>query len=125
MTDPRYKAAQKHVREIKGFYTHLAVFVIINAFLFVMDLLTGPGWWFYWVVWSWGLGLAIHAYITFVGHRLFGPAWEERKMAELLGEKPKRRSALSDDADEVPTDYEDELPLPDAEAESRHGHASR
>jgi hypothetical protein len=125
MKDLRYKAARKHVREIKGFYTHLAVFVIINAFLFVMDLLTGPGWWFQWVVWSWGIGLAIHAYITFVGHRLFGPAWEEHKIAELLGEKPKHGSMLSDNADEIPPDYDEELPLPNAEAESRHRRASR
>jgi hypothetical protein len=120
MNDPRYTAARKHVREVKGFYTHLAVFVIINAFLFVMDLLTGPGWWFQWVVWSWGIGLAIHAYITFVAHRLFGSDWEEHKIAELLGEKPKRRRLLSDDVDEVPADYDQELPLPDVETESRH-----
>lgn len=125
MTDPRYKAAQKRVREIRGFYTHLAVFVIINAFLLVMDWLTGPGWWFYWVVWSWGLGLAIHAYITFVGHRLFGPTWEEHKIAELLGEKPKRGSILSHDTDEILADHDEELPLPDAEAESRHRGRSR
>jgi hypothetical protein len=120
MNDSRYQAARKHVREIKGFYTHLAVFVIINVFLFVMDLLTGPGWWFQWVVWSWGIGLAIHAYITFVGHRLFGPDWEEHKIAELLGEKPKRGRILSDDADEIPADYDHEPPLADVETEARH-----
>ncbi len=72
------------------------------------------------MVWSWGLGLAIHAYITFVGHRLFGPAWEEQKIAELLGEKPKRGKMLSDDADEIPADQDQERPLPDVETESRH-----
>jgi hypothetical protein len=125
MDDPRYKAAQKYVRGVKEFYTHLAVFVIINAFLFGVDVLTGSGWWFYWVALSWGIGLTIHAYVAFIDNRFFGSNWEERKIAELLGEKPKRRGVLTDDIDDSAADYDDNLPLPDADADTQHRRASR
>jgi hypothetical protein len=125
MDDPRYKAAQKYVRGIREFYTHLAVFVIINAFLIGVDVLTGSDWWFFWVTLSWGIGLTIHAYVAFIENRYFGSNWEERKIAELLGEKPKRRSVLTDGLDEDSAGDVDDLPLPDADAEPRHRRASR
>jgi hypothetical protein len=125
MDDPRYKAAQKYVRGVREFYIHFAVFVIVNAFLFALDVLTGSGWWFYWVVLSWGIGLAIHAYVAFVDNRFFDRNWEERKIAELLGEKPKRRGVLGDDLDDSTADYDDSLPLPDADADTRQRRASR
>jgi hypothetical protein len=88
-----------------------------------VDVLSGRGWWFYWVVLSWGIGLAIHAYIAFIDNRYFGSTWEERKIGELLGEKPKRQGFLADDIDPISAD--DDLPLPDADAEPRDRRASR
>lgn len=47
--------------------THIGVFVLVNTFLFLLNLLTGPGtWWFIYPFLSWGLGLAIHVWT----HRL-------------------------------------------------------
>ncbi|HVO69198.1 MAG TPA: 2TM domain-containing protein [Aggregatilineaceae bacterium] len=125
MDDPRYKAARKYVRGVKDFYTHLAVFVIINTFLFALDAVSGSGWWFYWVVLGWGIGLAIHAYVAFIDNRFFGSTWEERKIAELLGEKPKRHGRLAEDLDDSPADYDDSLPLPDADADTHQRRTSR
>ena len=43
----RYERAHARVQAIKGFYIHASVFVLVNIGLFVINLLTGGGWWFY------------------------------------------------------------------------------
>ncbi len=64
----RYEDARKRVEEIKGFYMHLIAYVVINAFLFVLNVLTSPRhYWFFWPLLGWGVGLALHALTTFPG----------------------------------------------------------
>lgn len=62
MTDDeanRYERARKRVREIRGFYSHLAIYLIVNAGLLAINLLTSPfSLWFYWPMLGWGLGVA-------------------------------------------------------------------
>jgi hypothetical protein len=43
----RYDRAHARVQELKGFYTHATAYVLVNIGLFVINLLTGGGW-FYW-----------------------------------------------------------------------------
>ena len=57
----RYERAQARVKELKGFYIHATAYVLVNIGLFVINLLTGGGWWFYWPLLGWGIGLAAHA----------------------------------------------------------------
>jgi hypothetical protein len=128
MDDKRYQAARKYVRKLREFYTHVAVYVVVNVFLFIVNVITGPDWWFYWVSLAWGIGLAIHAYEVFFQDRLFGPDWEERKIRELMGEKLKRdRFGEGAFEDEDEQDYqgdedEDDIPLPGVDAQRRrHG----
>ncbi|MCD4690500.1 2TM domain-containing protein [bacterium] len=81
----KYERARKRVEELKEFYTHLLTYVIVNAFLIVLNLMTSPG--YYWVKWpllGWGLGLAIHAGTVFIPGACWGRAWEERKIKELV-----------------------------------------
>jgi len=79
----RYEEARKRVEELKGFYVHLCVYVIINAFLFFLNQLTSPGqYWFYWPLLGWGVGVALHALTTFGG--VWGKSWEERKIKEIM-----------------------------------------
>ena len=48
MDDEQYKKAKKRVEELKGFYSHLAVYIVIITFLAVVNFFTTPGfWWFY------------------------------------------------------------------------------
>lgn len=84
--DPRYKAAKKRVEDIKGFYTHLLVYACVNAGLFLINLLTSPGnWWFYWALLGWGIGLAVHGLTVFVFEgRWLGPEWEQRKIERIM-----------------------------------------
>ncbi|WP_438026671.1 2TM domain-containing protein [Sorangium sp. So ce233] len=48
-------------RRRKGFRSHLFSFVVVNAFLFAINVLTPGPWWFFWPLLGWGLGLAFHA----------------------------------------------------------------
>ena len=76
--DENYKRAKKRAKEIKEFYEHLTTYVVIMSFAFIIDVITGGGWWFYWGVIGWGIGVAIHGVNTFTG---FNSAdWEERKI---------------------------------------------
>jgi hypothetical protein len=85
MVDERYEKAKKRVEEIKGFYTHAIVYVVINTGLFLLNLLTSPGaWWFYWPLLGWGIGLFFHGMGVFVFNRFPGRQWEERKIKEEM-----------------------------------------
>jgi hypothetical protein len=83
----RYERARERVKALKGFYTHAMVYVFVNIMLFVINLITGGGWWFYWPLIFWGIGLGAHALNVFgFGGRL-GRDWEERKTRELMDKK--------------------------------------
>ena len=87
----RYQEAKKRVEEIKGFYSHLVAYILVNAVLVVINLLTSPEYlWFIWPIIGWGVGLIIHAFFVF--SNLLGKSWEERKIKEIM-EKDKRIGA--------------------------------
>jgi hypothetical protein len=47
----------------QGFRSHLAIYALVNGFLFLLNLVTSPGqFWFIFPLLGWGLGLAIHAW---------------------------------------------------------------
>lgn len=82
---PEYQAARRQVRRLRGFYAHLSVYLAVNAGLLIINLFSAPG--RLWVVWplaGWGIAIAIHGASVFLGDRLCGREWEERKMQELL-----------------------------------------
>jgi hypothetical protein len=81
----RYKQAKERVEALKGFYAHLAIYLIVNIGLLLINLLTGGGLWFYWPLFGWGIGLASHAVAIFILADRLGPGWEERKIREYMG----------------------------------------
>lgn len=93
MENQDYAKARERVRALRGFYTHLLSYVVVNAILVVINLVTSPGTlWFYWVTLFWGLGLIFHALDVFtIQGRFLGEEWEDRKVEELMEEKKKRR----------------------------------
>jgi hypothetical protein len=55
------KIAKKVRGAVAGFSTHVVVFGAVNAFLFVLNMLTSAGFpWFYFPLASWGIGVASH-----------------------------------------------------------------
>ena len=66
------------------YYIHLLVYVVINAGLFFLNLLTkgdDGGWWFYWPLAAWGIAVAIHTMVVFSG--VFSEWWKQRKAEEI------------------------------------------
>ena len=85
-----YERAKKRVEELKAFYSHLFVYLAVNAGLFLLNIITSPRHlWFYWPLIGWGIGLSIHGLSVFGTQRLLGKDWEDRKIREIM-EKEKR-----------------------------------
>ena len=89
--DEVLERAKKRVEDTKGLYIHIGVYVIVNAALFAINMITSPDTlWFYWPLLGWGVGLALHVFSFFTEGRLLGPEWEERKLHEILQEEESR-----------------------------------
>ena len=91
--DPRYSMAYKQVKRIKGFYTHLLVYVLVNGFLiFGSGSFQNYHDFWRWETFStaifWGIGLFFHGLSVFGKNIFFSSDWEERKINELI-EKEK------------------------------------
>ena len=79
----KYQKAKERVTNLREFYGHLSVYVIVNLGLFLINMATSPGTiWFIWPLMGWGIAVALHALRVFV--ELPGSDWEEKKIAELM-----------------------------------------
>ena len=86
----RYQQAKRRVGEIRGFYIHLVVYVLVNAFLFLLDITMSPEvLWFYWPLLGWGIALVLHGASIFGFGRWLGPEWEEKKIEEYMDRSRK------------------------------------
>lgn len=84
-TELTEKKARKRVKELKDYYGHLAVYLLVNSFLMALNLLTSPGdLWFLYPLLGWGIGLASHTFAVFGVPGVNDRAWEERKVRELM-----------------------------------------
>ena len=61
--------ARRRVARKMGFYIHATVFALVNLGLFAINALTGEPHWARFPLMGWGLGLAIHAVVTFLSLR--------------------------------------------------------
>lgn len=74
-----YEAATERVKQKKEFYTHLALYIVINALLVVIWAMTSRAYpWFVWPLSGWGIGILFHALEVFVFHK--PSAWEKRQV---------------------------------------------
>ena len=86
----RYQEALKRVKKIKGFYTHLIVYLVINlliAIINIQDLKAGESYFRienFFTAFFWGIGLLIDALSTFLPTWLLGNNWEEKKIQEIM-----------------------------------------
>ncbi|MBP6575615.1 MAG: 2TM domain-containing protein [Chryseobacterium sp.] len=81
----RYLKAQKRVKEIKSFYTHLITYVAVNVVIIIFNILYHElGYMkvkvnqFYSLI-IWGIIVLIHAGFVFLGKD-----WEQRKIRKLM-----------------------------------------
>jgi hypothetical protein len=71
-------------RRKRRFGSHLMTYLVVMAFLFLVNLLTGGVWWFLWPVAIWGMVVALHA-----TRALPAPSPEQ---AEKVTRRERRRS---------------------------------
>lgn len=80
-----YQRAKKRVEAIRGFWGHFITYITVNIILFIIDLFTTPGeWWFYWVIIGWGIAVVINALSVFAFGKFRSKKWEEAKIKEIL-----------------------------------------
>lgn len=92
----RYEIAAKKVKKLKEFYTHLAVYIIINLIIIIgnYQFWNKSGSFFSWnnlsTAFFWGIGLAAHGLNVFGANIFLGKDWEEKKIKELMNKDKKR-----------------------------------
>jgi len=81
----KYREAKRKVARLRGFYTHLAVYLAVNALLYLINMITSPDTlWFFWPLMGWGIGIALHAVLVFSNAGRLGAEWEERRIREIM-----------------------------------------
>jgi hypothetical protein len=89
--DAAIERATKRVKELRDFYVHLAIYLVVNAGLVTIDLVQGDGLqWAQWVILGCGIGLVAHAVSVFIFESRSASRWEARKIAEYTEEERQR-----------------------------------
>jgi len=85
----KYDRAKKKVDELKGFYIHFAIYLImVPVFIFLNVRSTGFPWAIFPIL-GWGAGVSGHAMEVFNYNPFLGRNWEERKIRELMDKDDK------------------------------------
>lgn len=105
LKEQQYLKAKKRVKAIKGFYSHLIAYVVINIFIsgiIIFGLTTDGretfseaiqnfGVYSTWLFW--GIGLFFHWFGVFGVNAIgFGKNWEEKKISELMKKEEAKRN---------------------------------
>lgn len=111
--EQQYLKAKKRVKDIKGFYSHFAVYIVVNLFIsgIILYGLTNEGdykfseaivhfgvystWLF------WGIGLFFHWLGVFGFKNFFGKEWEERKIKEMMNQDDMRSTKILKKRDDI------------------------
>ena len=89
-----YRRARRRADAKISFYTHLAVYVIVNCFLIFLNLTTSPQhFWFMWPLAGWGIGLFFHGMSVFLSGKT--SSFRERMIKKEM-EKELARSSDSE-----------------------------
>jgi transcriptional regulator with XRE-family HTH domain len=74
-----------YVRDIKGFYTHLIIYIAVVGSLFALNIIRASN--HFWAIWpaiGWGIGVIFHALNVYEVFNLFGVDWEKRQINKRL-----------------------------------------
>ncbi|MEM7186736.1 MAG: 2TM domain-containing protein [Bacteroidota bacterium] len=89
LSGKRYDRAKKKVEELKGFYVHFAIYLImVPVFIYLNLKSTGFPWALFPII-GWGAGVSGHAMEVFSYNPILGKNWEERKIRELMDKDNK------------------------------------
>ena len=91
--DNKYNRAKKRVKEVKDFYSHLTVYIVVNLVLLALNIglfqgnftnIKIPTWSMVTTPFFWGIGLFFHWLHVFKDKISFLRGWEERKIREYM-----------------------------------------
>ncbi len=103
--------AQKRVRDKKDFFTHLIVYISTILFLFMINYMTSPDfWWFLFPLGGWGIGVIAHYFTVFGFSAIKGHNWEQKELDKEIS-KLKEKKAIEDQEEDVLELSDDELRL--------------
>lgn len=89
LSDKKYARAKKKVEELKGFYIHFVIYLLmIPVFIYMNMKSTGFPWAIFPII-GWGAGISSHAMEVFNYNPFLGKNWEERKIRELMDKEDK------------------------------------
>lgn len=99
----KYERATKRVKELKGFYNHIKIFVLVNLFLygvrsgffhrFLADDFPIRPEYFDWIhinLLIWTVILLVHALITYRNKFPFYKNWEARQLQKFIEEEEQQ-----------------------------------
>ena len=91
-----YITAQNRLKKLKGFYSHLFFYVVINVVLITISFNNRPFTFdnffnlqTFATPFFWGIGLFFHALGVFGKNIFFGKEWEARKIQEYMNKGKK------------------------------------
>ncbi len=89
------KRAKKRVEELKGFYIHFTIYILVNTFISTMKIVRNLGEgesfsqaffdfgtfavWFFW-----GIGVFFHGLKVFSYNPFFGKDWEQKQIQKFM-----------------------------------------
>ena len=94
----KQKRAAEKIKQIKGFYMHLTIYVIMNVTIISVNIMAQVqnGWSFLDALFffgnlitpiAWGIGLFFHGARVFGMRSFFSKEWEERQIKKYLDEQ--------------------------------------
>lgn len=86
--DEFYRWARQRAEMLQGLYIHILVYLVVNAGLFAINYFTrgdDGGWWFYWPLLVWGIGLGIHVLVTVAP--VFSEEWVDRRARRIAAKR--------------------------------------
>jgi hypothetical protein len=95
--EDKYAAAERKVKRLKGFYTHLIVYLCVNVFIVFVNIndLNPDESYFkkenFFTAFFWGIGLVAHGLSVFGRDLFFGSDWEERKIQEFMDKDKNKK----------------------------------
>lgn len=96
-TQSELDRAKKRVKAKKSFYQHLMSYAIVNSFLFILNMITSPGYlWFVFPMLGWGVGLAFHYVDVFgiPGFDILSKEWEDREIERELRQNSQSQNPI-------------------------------
>ncbi|MED2795817.1 2TM domain-containing protein [Bacillus wiedmannii] len=81
----RHQNAIRKMKRLKGFYTHLFIYISVNIFLIIANLIKSPSdLWVTKSIFGWGIGILVHLLYVVFFYYFNTQNWEERKIKQYM-----------------------------------------